>query len=239
MLMLTACSSTLPYYAQAEVVRTFRHDGAAWTQGLVFDGPTLYECTGLHGESSLRRVDLETGKALQTRQLPDGYFGEGCTIWNDHIIQLTWHAGVGIVYDKETFAIQRQFDYEGEGWGLTHDRSRLIMSDGTSHLRFLDPETLEETGRVQVLEDDEPVERLNELEWIRGQVWANVWQTSRIVRVDPDTGQVLGWVDCSAIAEKEPGGVLNGIAARGREILVTGKRWNAIYQVEIAPAESQ
>jgi glutamine cyclotransferase len=205
---------------------------------LVFDETTLYECTGLYGESTLRRVDLETGTVLQMQEVPADYFGEGCTVWDESIIQLTWKAGVGIVYDKDTFAIRRQFNYPGEGWGLTQDGSRLIMSDGTSYLRFLDPERLEEVGRVQVLDKGRPVERLNELEWIRGQVWANVWPTPQIIRVDPKTGRVLGWIDGSALAEQEPGGVLNGIATRQQLLFVTGKRWNGIYQVEIRPAES-
>jgi glutamine cyclotransferase len=237
-LALVACTPRLPYRARGKVVRAHPHAREAFTQGLVFDGSTLYESTGLYGESTLRQVDLETGKVLQMRQLPAEYFAEGCTVWGSHIIQLTWNAGVALVYDKESFAIQRQFNYSGEGWGLTHDGQRLIMSDGTSYLRFLDPDTFQETGRIQVLDRGSPVERLNELEWVRGEVWANVWQTPQIARIDADTGKVLGWIDFSELVEEEPRGVLNGIAMRGRTIFVTGKRWEAVYQVEIEPASS-
>jgi len=236
-LALTACSSPLPYHAKGEVIRSYPHDEAAFTQGLVFDGGTLYESTGLYGESSLRRVDLEGGEVLQIQRLPDQLFAEGCTVWQDTIIQLTWRAGVGLIYDRESLAVERRFGYDGEGWGLTHDGKQLIMSDGTSYLRFLDPKTLEETSRVQVLDDGEPVVRLNELEWVDGQVWANVWQAPKVVRIDPENGQVLGWIDFSALTEQEPRGVLNGIAKRRRRIFVTGKRWTSIYEVEIKPAD--
>ncbi|MFW6135269.1 MAG: glutaminyl-peptide cyclotransferase [Chloroflexota bacterium] len=235
---LVACTPTLPYRAAAKVVAVYPHATDAFTQGLVFDGPTLYESTGLYGESSLRRVDLETGEVLQMQRLPDDYFAEGCTVWDEHIIQLTWKAGVGFVYDKESFAFEREFTYAGEGWGLTHDGERLIMSDGSSYLRFLDPETFEETGRIQVIDEGAPVEQLNELEWTQGEVWANVWQRPEVVRVEAETGRVLGWIDFSELVEREPSGVLNGIAVRGRRVFVTGKRWTSIYEVKIKPADS-
>jgi glutamine cyclotransferase len=181
---------------------------------------------------------LETGEVLRIHHLPDELFGEGCAVWGDTVVQLTWKAGIGFVYDKETLSIERQFTYPGEGWGLTEDGERLIMSDGTSYLRFLNPETLAETGRVQILDDGQPVDQLNELEWIGGEVWANVWQTPEIVRVDPESGHVLGWIDLSQLVESEPRGVLNGIANKGRRIYVTGKRWTSIYQVEIEPADA-
>lgn len=238
LIVLGACTSGLPYEAVGTVVREYPHAREAFTQGLVFDGATLYESTGLYGESSLRRVDLETGEVLQIRRLPDQYFAEGCTVWKDQIIQLTWKAGKGFVYDKDTFDIQSEFDYHGEGWGLTHDGQRLIMSDGTSYLRFLDPQTLEETERIQVIDRGEPVTRLNELEWIRDQVWANVWQTPRVARIDAETGEVLGWVDFSGLTQQQPRGVLNGIAVRDQRVFVTGKRWDAMYEVEIEPAHS-
>lgn len=237
LLLLTACANELPYRGVGEVVQAYPHDEEAFTQGLVFDNETLYESTGLYGESSLRRVDLESGEVLQIQRLPDQLFAEGCTVWEDTIVQLTWKAGLGLVYDKETFAVQRRFRYDGEGWGVTDDGQRLIMSDGTSYLRFLDPETFEETDQVQVLDRGEPVDQLNELEWINGQVWANVWQTADIVRVDPESGEVLGWIDLSALTEEQPGGVLNGIASRGRRIFVTGKRWTSVYQVRIVASD--
>lgn len=238
LMLLAACASPLPYEAVGRVVHAYPHAPEAFTQGLVFDGATLYESTGLYGESSLRRVDLETGEVLQIQRLSEQYFAEGCTVWNDQIIQLTWKAGKGFVYDRETFDLQREFDYAGEGWGLTHDGRRLIMSDGTSYLRFLDPETFEEMDRIQVVDKGEPVTRLNELEWVRGQVWANVWQTPRVARIDAKTGEVLGWIDFSGLTEEQPRGVLNGIATKGQRIFVTGKRWDALYQVEIEPARS-
>lgn len=218
-------------------MRDYPHDSAAFTQGLAFDGDSLIESTGLYGESTLRRVDLETGEVLRQKDLPPDYFGEGCTVWGDEIIQLTWKSGTGFVYDKESFAIRRRFTYTGEGWGLTDDGERLIMSDGTSYLRFLDPEAFTELGRVQVLDKGEPVKQLNELEWIRGEVWANVWQTSRIARIDLETGVVLGWIDLTDLAAREPRGVLNGIAAKGQSVFVTGKRWESVYQVEAVPAQ--
>jgi glutamine cyclotransferase len=236
-MMLSACSNTLPYQAEGRAVRSYPHDERAFVQGLACDGDTLYESTGLYGESSLRRVDLESGEVLQIRRLPDHLFGEGCTVWEDTIVQLTWQSGVGFVYDKETFAVERRFTYQGEGWGLTHDGERLIMSDGTSYLRFLDRETLREVDRVQVLDKGEPVIRLNELEWINGQVWANVWQTPNVVRIDPEDGQVLGWIDFATLTEQEPRGVLNGIAKKGERVFVTGKRWTHIYEIEVVPAD--
>lgn len=238
LLLLVACTPALPYRARGKAVRTYPHARDAFTQGLVFDGPTLYESTGLYGQSTLRRVELETGEVLQMERLPAEYFAEGCTVWDEQIIQLTWKAGVGFVYDKESFALEDEFTYSGEGWGLTQDGRQLIMSDGSSYLRFLDPETFEETGRIQVVDKGRPVEQLNELESMRGEVWANIWQTPEIVRIDAATGDVLGWVDFSDLVETEPRGVLNGIAVRGRTVFVTGKQWESIYQVEVRPADT-
>lgn len=237
LLAIISCANKLPYRATYRIVQQYPHDPAAFTQGLVFDGDTLYEGTGLKGESSLRHVDLERGEVVQIEHLAPDYFGEGVTVWKDQIIQLTWKSERGFVYDKETFGLQRTFSYEGEGWGLTHDGKRLIMSDGSSWLRFLDPETLNELGRVQVLDQGEPVTRLNELEWVRGQVWANVWQSPQIVRIDAETGTVLGWIDFTSLVEREPNGVLNGIAVRNGDVFVTGKRWSHIYEVEIIADE--
>ena len=234
---LTGCSPSLPYHTVGEVVQHYPHDEEAFTQGLVFDQGNLYESTGLYGESSIRRIDLETGEVLQIQRLPGHLFGEGCTVWEDTIVQVTWKAGLGFVYDRDTFQVVKRFGYQAEGWGLTQDGHRLIMSDGTSTLRFLDPQTFQELRRVQVVDRGEPVVRLNELEFVRGEVWANVWQTPRIVRIDPNNGEVLGWIDFSALAAQEPRGVLNGIAATGQKLYVTGKRWTSIYEVEVKPRD--
>ena len=199
-----------------QVVNTFAHDPKAFTQGLVFENGFLYEGTGLYGKSDLRKVELETGKVLQEHKLPDEFFGEGITIFGDRIIQLTLKSKIGFVYNKETFELQREFSYSTEGWGLTHDDKQLIMSDGTPMLYFLDPETFVQNRKIMVLDQDSPVWGLNELEYIDGQIYANVWPTERIVRIDPETGRVIGWIDMEGILAQEdhsnPVDVLNGIA---------------------------
>lgn len=232
--------NTIPVYGY-EVVRSYPHDPGAFTQGLVYADGFLYESTGLRGRSTLRKVELETGRVLRRVALPRQYFGEGLTLWQNELVQLTWKAGVGLVYDLGTLKPKHSFRYAGQGWGLTHDGSRLIMSDGSSFLRFFDPETHEEIGRIQVREAERPLGRLNELEWVRGEVWANVWQTDRIARVCPDTGQVLGWIDLSGLreAENSPGQelVLNGIAfdLQSGRLFVTGKSWTRLYQIRVIP----
>jgi glutamine cyclotransferase len=212
------------------VVNSFPHDPQAFTQGLIVRDGVLYESTGLNGQSSLRKVRLETGEVLQRISVDGRYFAEGMTDWGNRLIQLTYTTKIGFVYDLSTFALQRTFDYSGQGWGLTHDRRRLIMSDGSSALRFLDPETLRETGRVTVKDGDKPIENLNELEWVKGEVFANVWLTDRIAIIAPESGRVTAWLDLSGFAVQcAPGtdDVLNGIAydaARDR-LFVTGKLW--------------
>ena len=226
-----------------KVINAYPHDRYAFTQGLVFENGVLYEGTGLRGRSSLRRVDLASGDVLQIRQLPDRFFGEGITILGDKIIQLTWKSGVGFVYDKESFELLEEFHYPTEGWGITHDRKRLIMSDGTSTLRFLDPETFEEIGRIEVYDKDGPVIRLNELEYVQGEIYANVWKTDRIARIAPDTGDVIGWIELAGILSpedrSEPVDVLNGIAydAETDRLFVTGKLWPRLFEIELIPLE--
>jgi glutamine cyclotransferase len=223
-----------------EVVRTYPHDALAFTQGLFFLNGFLYESTGLEGRSSLRKVRLEDGSVLQKYDLPRQYFGEGIVQWQDRLIGLTYRSQTGFVYDLGTFKPLRQFKYAGEGWGLTHDGKRLIMSDGTSELRFWDPDTLRETGRIKVTHEGRPVGSLNELEWVKGEILANVWQTDRIVRIDPKSGRVLGWIDLTGLlkpAERIEGytDVLNGIAYdanRGR-LFVTGKRWPKLFEIRV------
>jgi glutamine cyclotransferase len=229
---------SVPVYTY-RVLNTFFHDPGAFTQGLVYQDGIFYEGTGLRGRSSLRKVELETGKVLQRYDLPAQYFGEGIAVLGNKLFQLTWQSQTGFVYDKETFELLDQFTYPGEGWGLTHDGVQLIMSDGTSTLRLIDPQSLAEVGRIEVLDGDVPVIMLNELEYIAGEVWANVWQTNNIVRIDPVTGQVVGWIDLSGLLQPEdvvqPVDVLNGIAydpENGR-IFVTGKLWPRVFEIKL------
>ena len=234
-----ATAATAPPVYRYRVVHTYPHDPAAFTQGLVFEDGLLYEGTGLYGQSSLRRVELETGKVLQRRELPAEYFGEGITVFGDRIIQLTWQSNLGFVYDKETFELLKEFSYPTEGWGITHDGTRLIMSDGTATLRFLDPETLQEIGRIDVSDDAGSVARLNELEYVQGEIYANVWQTDRIARISPQTGRVVGWIDLQGLLSAEdrarPVDVLNGIAydAENDRLFVTGKWWPRLFEIDL------
>jgi len=220
------------------VVRTYPHDPSAFTQGLEYHDGFLYEGTGLNGRSSIRKVRLETGDVVQKRDLPSQYFGEGITIWKAEIVELTWRSQIGFTYDLSTFAPKRTFSYSGEGWGLTHDDRSLIMSDGSAGIRFLDPDTFAERRRVVVADAGVPITRLNELEYVRGEIYANVWQTDTIVRIAPDSGRVLGWIDLRGLlgtAERSTDAVLNGIAydaARDR-LFVTGKLWPKVFEIKI------
>jgi len=229
-----------PIYT-CRIVNTYPHDPEAFTQGLVFDDGILYEGTGLLGHSSVRKVDLKTGAVLQIQRLPAQLFGEGITVFGDRLIQLTWQSGVGLVSDKRSFRLVKEFRYNGEGWGLTHDGKRLIMSDGTATLRFFHPETYGEVGRITVFDRNGPVAGLNELEYIRGEVYANVWPTSRIVRIDPATGRILSWLDLETLSRRNavfnPDAVLNGIAydPRGDRLFVTGKLWPNLYEIKVVP----
>jgi glutamine cyclotransferase len=220
------------------VVRAYPHDRQAFTQGLISRDGFLYESTGLNGRSTLRKVRLETGEVIQQRTLDPQYFAEGLTDWGHELLQLTWQSHVGFVYDRETFRVNRTFRYPGEGWGLTHDHSRLIMSDGTATLRFLDPKTFQETSRLTVKEGRIPVTYLNELEFVRGEIYANVWQTDRIARISPSSGEVIGWIDLRGLLpanERVMTDVLNGIAydAEKDRLFVTGKLWPALFQIAI------
>jgi glutamine cyclotransferase len=222
------------------VVRSYPHDPQAFTQGLVFIDGVLYEGTGLNGRSGIRKTKLENGEVLQVQKLEEQYFGEGIAVVGDQIVQLTWQSGVGFVYDRATFNRQRSFTYAGEGWGLTYDGTRLIMSDGTDALRFLDPKTLKETGRLKVHEGGRPVDDLNELEMVKGEIFANVWGTDRIVRISPKTGEVTGWIELRGLLDpKESAGVdvLNGIAydAAKDRLFVTGKLWPKLFEIRIRP----
>jgi len=184
-------------------------------------------------------VELETGDILQIHELPAQFFGEGITIYGNRIIQLTWQSNIGFVYDKNTFELLQEFNYSTEGWGITHDGKRLIMSDGTSTLHFLDPKTFEEIGQLEVFDNDGPVTRLNELEYVQGEIYANVWQTDRIARIASGTGQVIGWIKLGGLLSPEdrsgPVGVLNGIAydAENDRLFVTGKLWPRLFEIEL------
>jgi glutamine cyclotransferase len=225
------------------VVETYPHDPQAWTQGLVYREGVLYEGTGLRGRSSLRVVELETGKVLQLEPLPDAYFGEGIAVLGDRIYQLTWQSNVGFIYELETREQVGQFGYPTEGWGLTHDGTQLIMSDGTATLHFLDPADMSEVRQVIVRDAREPVFSLNELEYVRGEVWANVWTTDYVVRIDPQEGTVVGWIDLSGLLSPEDVtgqvDVLNGIAydENGDRIFVTGKLWPKLFEIEVVRIE--
>jgi glutaminyl-peptide cyclotransferase len=224
--------------ARYQVVHVYPHDPQAFTQGLAFVDGVLYEGTGLNGQSTVRKVKLENGAVLQVQKVADEHFGEGITVWRDRIFELTWRSGIGFIYDRASLARVGTFALKGEGWGLTHDGTRLIMSDGTAFLRFLNPATQRETGRVQVRDGRVPVEHLNELEFVKGEVLANVWQTDRVVRINPRTGHVTGWIDFAGLlspAETARDAVLNGIAydAATDRLFVTGKLWPKLFEVKI------
>jgi glutamine cyclotransferase len=224
-----------------KVIATFPHDTSAFTQGLVFADGQLYESTGLNGESSLRRVDIATGKTLQRIDVPNEYFAEGLALVGDELLQLTWQHKLGFVYDRKTFKQKRTFTYSTEGWGIAYDgASRLVMSDGSDTLTFLDPKTFASLKRLRVQDAGRPVSNLNELEWIEGELWANVWQTDRIARISPNTGDVNAWIDLSTLFPQSqrvpPAEVLNGIAydKATRRIFITGKKWPRLYQITVS-----
>jgi len=235
-LPISPSSGEVPVF-QAEIVNQYPHDSNAFTQGLAFVDGKLYEGTGQRGQSALRLLDLETGDLLQRKNLERRYFGEGITILDDKIYQLTWVSNVGFVYDKESFAQLSSFYVPGEGWGLTHDSEYLIVSDGTSYLRFLDTETLSEVKRIQVTDDAGAVNNINELEYINGEIWANIWYQDYIVRIDPNSGVVNSRVDLTGLytARRNREAVLNGIAwdADNERLFVTGKLWPSLYEIEV------
>lgn len=225
------------------VINVFPHDPQAFTQGLIFLDGFLYESTGLYGESSLRKVALETGAVLQQVDLSSEYFAEGLTVWEDTLIQLTWREGTGFVYSRDDFSLLSQFTYATEGWGLTHDGERLIMSDGSAKLYFIDPDTFQVTGNISVTDQGENVRRLNELEFIDGEVFANIYMTDDLVRIDPATGEVLGWIDLSGLLPAEDRtpqtDVLNGIAYDQVQdrLFVTGKFWPKLFEIRLIPID--
>ena len=220
-----------------KVVNSYPHDPGAFTQGLFFHDGFLYESTGLRGRSSIRKVEITTGRVVQGVELPAEVFGEGITMWGDRLIGITWQEQTAFLLDLKTFKLWRKFNYPGEGWGITHNEHELIMSDGTPELRFLDPTTFKELKRVRVTADGRPVDQLNELEWVNGEVYANIWQTDRIARIDPRTGRVLGWIDLSGLLPQRTGSddVLNGIAYddASDRLFITGKLWPRVFEVRV------
>jgi glutaminyl-peptide cyclotransferase len=221
------------------VVHAYPHDPTAYCQGLVFDGGLLHESTGRYGESTLRTVELETGKVLRRQELPEGLFGEGLALVGEKLIQLTWKEGVARVSERSTLNPLDQFEYEGEGWGLAFDGRHLIQSDGTDRLVFRDPATFAEVRRVRVQARGKPLLRINELEWVEGELYANMWKSDLIARIDPASGEVLGFIDLTGIFDHrsipDPDGVLNGIAydPQGQRLFVTGKLWPKLFEIEL------
>ncbi len=237
--------AALPVYGFV-VKHAYPHDPAAFTQGLVYRDGVLYESTGLNGRSSLRKVQLETGKVLMKKDLAAEYFGEGIAVVGDEVVALTWTSQVGFVFDRRDFSQKRQFSYTGEGWGLTADATHIYMSDGSEYIRVLDASTLAEQRRIRVLAEGRPIPQLNELEWVEGELFANVWGSDMIARIDPATGQVRGWIDLTGLLAPRWRGirvvdVLNGIAydAKGRRLFVTGKLWPRLFEVELVPKPAQ
>lgn len=235
--VLTAAAQA-PEYGY-RVVHVYPHDRGAFTQGLEFRAGYLYEGTGLNGKSNVRKVQLETGKVLQQIDLASQYFGEGITVFNQQIFELTWRSGTGFVYDQASLRRLRSFYYPGEGWGLANDGSVIYMSDGTAQIRVWDPVTLQEKRRITVHDGGKTVMYLNELECVRGEVYANVWQTDRIARVSPADGRVVGWINLAGILSPadrdENTDVLNGIAydALGDRLFVTGKQWPKLFEIKL------
>jgi glutamine cyclotransferase len=221
------------------IVRVFPHDTSAYTQGLAYRDGALYEGTGRKGQSSLRKVRLETGEVIQRVNLGSEFFGEGITIVKNSVLQLTWQSHVGFVYDLHDFHLLREFSYSGEGWGLATNGRELFLSDGTSEIRVLDPEAFQERRRLKVHDGPTPVDQLNELEFVEGQIFANVWHSNRIARISPQTGAVVGWIDLtgllSPVYHLDPEAVLNGIAydSAGKRLFVTGKLWPSVFEIRI------
>lgn len=247
-------AGSTPEYG-CQIVHTYPHDRNAFTEGLLYLNGYLYEGTGMPGFSDIRKVKLETGEVVQKRDLPEAYFGEGIIAWKDKLLELTWQTQIGFIYNLNTFALQKEFHYSGEGWSMTTDGKRIFMDDGTPQIRIWDPETLQETGRITVTDQGQPIDKspnwcsgprcLNEMEWVKGEIYANIWETERIARIDPVSGKVVGWIDCTGLLapldrNEDPDSpqhtdVLNGIAydAQGDRLFVTGKRWPKLFEIKL------
>jgi glutamine cyclotransferase len=235
---------SLPEYT-FEVVRQFPHDPTAFTQGITYHDGYFYEGTGRTGQSSLRQVKPETGQVVRKVDLASDLFGEGIAVLGNEVFQLTWLSHVGFVYDLRDFHLLRTFQYAGEGWGLTTDGHDLFMSDGSSEIRVLDATTFAEKRRIKVRDGGKPVDQLNELEFVEGEIYANVWHSDRIARISPQTGKVVGWIDLTGLLgsfyQRQPEEVLNGIAydREGKRLFVTGKLWPKIFEIRVIPKHSQ
>ena len=236
----SATPPSVPVTLTYTVTNEFPHDVGAFTQGFVYLDGWFYETTGLYGRSSIRQVELQTGRINRIRRIEDNYFGEGLVILDERMIWITWKSETGFVYDLNTFDRIGEFHYPTEGWGLTSDGEVIFMSDGTSTIYLLDPQSLQQMGQISVLDDDKPVTNLNELEFIHGSIYANIWQTNTIVRIDPETGTVTGRLDLTGIQQRfsefpRKTDVLNGIAydAEHDRIFITGKLWPKVFEIEI------
>jgi len=231
-------ASHAPVYKYT-IVHSYPHDPDAFTEGLEYRDGFLYESTGLNGRSSIRKVKIETGEIVQNRNLSKDYFGEGITFWKDDLFELTWISGIAFVHDAKTFTVKKTFTYKGEGWSLTHNADSLIMSDGSAQLRFIDPVTFKERRRITVTDGGMPIKYLNELEWIKGEIFANVYTTDYIARIDPANGHVTGWIDVRGMLPRQNDGntVPNGIAydAEHDRLFVTGKNWTKVFEITLSP----
>lgn len=262
LLCLVACSgqkqnemSNIPKYQEAqqtsnnnsntykaEILETFNHNPDYFTQGFEIHNGFIYEGTGLNGKSSLLKWDFKTGEVVKSVKLDDKYFGEGITVFKDKIFQITWTSGVCFVYDAKTFKKLKSFDYTGEGWGLTNDDKNLIMSDGTNMIKFLNPDNFSIVKTIAVTDNGAPINNLNELEYIDGEIWANIWMQSKIVVINPETGNITKWIDLSELMSTleagEKADVLNGIAydKQSKKIYLTGKNWKNVFSVKLVKA---
>jgi glutamine cyclotransferase len=239
-----AAQAAIPVYGYV-VKNTYPHDPQAFTQGLFFRDGYLYESTGQKGLSSIRKVELKSGKVVQKKDLPPEVFGEGAAAVGNRLVGLTWTSQVGYVFDLKSFTLKQSFKYEGEGWGLASDARQLYMSDGSSFIRILDPKTMKELRRIQVTADNQPIDRLNELEVVDGELYSNIWGTDVIARIDRDSGKVVGWINLTGLLPPAQRGtsnadaVLNGIAwdAKTKRLFVTGKLWPKLFEIELVPVK--
>jgi len=240
--LASAAQAAIPVYGFV-VKNTYPHDPEAFTQGLFFRDGYLYESTGQNGKSSIRKVELKSGKVVQKQDLPPDVFGEGSTAVGNQLIGLTWTSQVGYVFDLKSFKLKQRFEYVGEGWGLANDARHLYMSDGSSFIRILDPKTMKEVRRIQVTAEGTPINQLNELEVVDGELYSNIWGTDVIARIDKDSGKVIGWINLTGLLPKDqrgtssPDAVLNGIAWDGKSqrLFVTGKLWPKLFEIELVP----